>query len=113
MTNDEIKTDIIEACEQFQADGYRVIYGSFTAEYDEPCGGCALAAVASVHGDIEPIKGSGDEIAEFVCARYGWSQQELCQFYDGFDDINRIGGALNELGRAVRNEVHPVEAGTL
>lgn len=113
MTNKEIKADIIAACEEFQAEGYRVITGEYCDYEDAPCGGCALAAVAFVHGGIEPVRGEGDRIIEFVSARYGWFKGECEQFTDGYDDINRIGGPLNQIGHAIRDEVQPVEAGML
>lgn len=119
MTNDEIKRDIIEACEEFQAEGYRLIRGSFFGLEDEPCGGCALAAVAYVHGGIEPVEDEDDEdrIPKFAQARYGWSDAELEAFVNGYDAITRLSADENHplyaVGRAVCDEVHPVEAGTL
>lgn len=107
MTNDEIKNDIVTACEDFQAAGYLLVKGTYATEKDEPCGGCALTAVAFVHGGVKPKYGQADRIIAFACKRYGWDKDQCTKFVDGYDDLMSDDDELIVLGRAVRDDVQP------
>lgn len=108
MTFDEIKQDIVEACEDFQAAGYLLIKGLYATERDEPCGGCALTAVAFVHGGMIPEYGEADRVIKFACKRYGWDKGECESFVSGYDATASSGmGPLAGLGCAVRDEANP------
>jgi hypothetical protein len=109
MTIDEIRADIVAACEEFQAAGYLLVQGTYATLKDEPCGGCALTAVAFVHGGIVPKDNQAHRVLAFAGKRYGWNEKQCEEFINGYDSNYSAEGELGTLGDAVRVEVMPTE----